>query len=462
MQQEITVDAAKADLKTFSDILKKAHPSLNLYISAERFNTLIDSLNKSITETISLNDLYNKLIFIVDEIGCSHTGVQIPDYVYDTLDHRNYFFPYPVAFIDGKLLVNEEGLDLPQGTEITAINKEPVEDILHNIMRYNPVEGRHRSIQIEMAASQFEMQYYLSHGKKERFTIKTIDTNGISKTVYKDAVNYEKVVDHSNNIYYFDAVDADYNCYFSKEKDYAYLRIATFAFNRTQQQDAFENFCNNTFELLKYKHPANLIIDLRQNSGGKLYNAFFLYSFFAKKPFREYDKVYSKIKAVPFKECYSDNFWASDEQSINDYLTNEFKQRTTDHYYAIPDSLISTWDPDVNHFNGKVYVVVNCETASSASYFATMIKNSGVGKIVGENACGGSYSGNGYQTLRYTLPQSHIKFYFPYAHMLYTFKDEKNTAMGLMPDYVVPNTYESFKNNSDKQLWFIVDSLVSK
>jgi C-terminal processing protease CtpA/Prc len=97
---------------------------------------------------------------------------------------------------------------------------------------------------------------------------------------------------------------------------------------------------------------------------------------------------------------------------------------------------------------------------SAASYFALMVKNAGRGKIVGEETTGGAYSGNGFTTLKYILPNSKISVNFPYAHMIYSFKEKKNTGHGLLPDYHIPDSYESFKENEDRQVTFILDSLI--
>ena len=463
LSKELTEEIAKKDLKVFTDILKKGHPSLNLYISEKRLDFLIDSLDKSISSTVSLQDFYNKLVVVINEIGCSHTDIDMPEYVYDTLNNRKYFFPYPVIFIENKLMVNATGLGLAEGTEIKKINGEPVKNILDHLMRYNPVEGRHRKTQLQLAANQFGLEYYLCYGKKDNFRLDIIDTAGVKDIVNEEPITLTVLGDRKINAqYYFDATDVDYDFYISEEKKYAYLRFSTFSFDRRQQQEAFENFCSNTFNLIKYKRPPALVIDLRQNTGGKLYSAFLLYSYLAKGAFREYEKVYAKMKRVPYSEYFGDDFFVSDETYINDDLSDKFKQRTRENYYSIPDSLIRSWTPNDQHYDGKVYVIVNCKTSSSASYLATMIKNSGVGKVIGETACGGSYSGNGYSSLSYKLPGSNIRLFFSYAHLIYSFKDEKNTGSGLMPDYFVPDTYESFKNNSDKQMGFLIDSLILK
>ena len=180
----------------------------------------------------------------------------------------------------------------------------------------------------------------------------------------------------------------------------------------------------------------------------------------AKTGFREYEKVFSKTSHVYYDQYLDPDFAGEDEEKANDALKREFTEHSDKDYYFMADSVIGKWKPDKFHYGGNVYVVTNDKVMSAAAYFATLVQHSGVGKIVGDGTTGGSSSSNGYNTLQYILPESGIKFYFPFAHFIYTYKDQKNNGMGIRPDWLVPDTYESFKENSDHQVSFIVDSLI--
>jgi C-terminal processing protease CtpA/Prc len=148
------------------------------------------------------------------------------------------------------------------------------------------------------------------------------------------------------------------------------------------------------------------------------------------------------------------------KDDVNDNISKDFVARLNSDFYTMPDSLIETWQPDPVRYNGNVFIITNSKVASAASYFAVLVKNAGRGKIIGEETQGGAYSGNGFTTLKYELPNSKINFSFPYVHFIYTNKEEKNSGHGLIPDYFVPDSYESFKNNDDRQLTFIIDTLI--
>lgn len=460
--KKISLLKAKEDLNIFNAILKKAHPSLNLYISKKRFSFLSDSIKSSVTETISVREFYNKIHFIANETGCSHTNVELAGYVYDTLQNRPFFFPYPVKWIENKLLVNVAGFDLPEGTEIKFINKEPVKKIIQQLMMYNSVEGFHRKTQENLAGDDFSLEYFLKYGDQKKFDLIIKDTLGKERSLTEKAIDFSEWNNRNTNYkYYYDPVSVDHDCTINDEKKYAYIRIITFDYPNKQKQNAYENFCYNSFELLKNKKEIqSLIIDLRENRGGSLYNCFLLYSFLADNPFNEYEQAICKIKTIPYEDYLEKDFISYKKDDINKTIEKEFTARLNNEFFTIPDTLIEKWKPNKIHFNGNVYIISNSSVVSAASYFAVMIKNAGRGKIIGEETEGGAYSGNGFSTLKYELPNSKINFSFPYAHFIYTYKEEKNTGHGLMPNYNVPDSYWSFKNNEDRQVTFIIDSLI--
>jgi C-terminal processing protease CtpA/Prc len=461
-QKKISSVKAKADIETLVQILKAVHPSLYLYQTEKRFNFIKDSIVQSVKEDVTMLELYNKTVFIINEIGCNHTNVELPAYMYDTLQNRAFFFPYPVKFIEDKLLVNVTGYELAAGTEITKINGVAVKKILADIAAYNAVEGLHRKTQQLLAAEDFGMNYFLKYGAQEKFELTVIDTNRKMSSVLEKPVSLSEWNDRNYSYkYYYDRVAVDYDFFIDEKKSYALMRLATFSFDGVEKTEAFENFCYNSFELLAAKRNIkNLIIDVRENTGGDLGNCYLLFSYLTNTSFTEFEKAVSKIKKLPYASYLSDDFSINKEADVNDKLAADFTPQKNKNYYILADSLIDNWSPAVNRFNGNVFVITNSRVASAASYFSLMVKNSGTGKIAGEETSGGTNSGNGFTTLEYVMPNSKIKLLLPYAHIIYSYKDNENKGSGVMPNYYVPDSYLSFKANEDRQVNFIIDTLI--
>lgn len=460
LEKKISLSKLDADFDIFRAIIESAHPSLYSYLTEKRASFLFDSIFSTMKGGLTLREYYNKLSVLTSKIGCSHSNVSLPDHLVDTLYNRKLFFPVPVVLINKCLLANSD-YPLPHGTEIISINNTSSQAILNNLAFYNPVDGFPRKPQKSLAAADFGFQYYTWYGGGRNFNIVYKDTLGEKKDTVLTSVTLEELSLRESGSYYFDATDVPYFLTTYEQDGYALLRITTFDFDSWNSQRAFESFLKNSFELLKKKPECKtLVIDIRENTGGYLYGCFLLFSYLAREPFKEYKSVFTKIRKLPYPDYLSEDYTPEKIEQINDELINEFERKSRLRY-TYSDSLISVWQPDKNAFRKSVYIITNARVLSAASYFCTLVKNSGYGKIVGVETAGSEYSGNGFKTLKYNLPYSGIKLVFPYAKIIYTKGSPKN-GRGLIPDYNVPDTDSSFMNNSDAQLLYIKDSLITK
>lgn len=454
----IESEKAKRDFRSFRNILEKAHPSLTAYISEERKNELFDSISKTLNEPLTLRQFYNKLGFLVNEIGCSHTNVSVPSYVIDSVYYQKLFFPFPVILIDNNLYANSSHV-VPPGTRILSVNNVPATRLLDSLTIYNPVDGKHRETQKYLACSDFGYDYFTRFGGVSKFDLLVRDTAGHVKTVSMEAISMQELNERHRSLYYYDVTDVPYFLSVNDEKNYAQLRLTTFEFESSNKQRAFESFLKNSFELLHLKkNITTLIIDLRENGGGDLYNCFLLNSYISRYSFPEYKAVSTRIKRIPYPDLLSEDFDNDDLESINNRLTKEFTTKDQDEY-RLADSLIAEWAPDKNHFSKNVVIITNSTVMSSASYFTLLAKSTAGARVIGVETSGSDFSANGFAILKYTLPNSRIGLQFAYAKLLYS-NGNPRTGNGIIPDYIVPDSYDSFKENRDQQLVFAIDSLI--
>lgn len=453
---------AKEDFKLFRTIIEKAHPSLYSYLPKKRIEAIFDSIAATIAQGITYREFFNKLYFITNGIGCSHSAVSLPASVNDSLFNRALFFPLPVLKVENKLLVNYTGdRDLPHGTEILKINNAPASAILDSLMFYNPVEGFQRETQQYMASADFGYEYFMKFGGKKYFTVVVKDSSGKQDTVMLNALSYDDLNFRQQNKYYKDATDVEYSLIIDDTLKKATLRLTTFEFESVNKQAAFDAFLKNSFELLKKRGDIkNLVIDLRENGGGFLYYCFLLASYLSPVEFNEYREVFSRLKFVPYEEYLSPRFGSSDLDFVNDKLSEEF-ERIGNRVQHLKDTSLKTWEPDKFRFTGTIYIITNWHVNSAASYFTHLAKKTANATVVGMETAGGTHSGNGFRTIKYQLPATGFEFEFPFAKMIYTNGDKK-TGRGMIPDHIVPDTYESFIKNEDRQLVYINDSLLKK
>jgi hypothetical protein len=454
----IDQEKARKDFSVFSNILEEAHPALTQYLDEKRKNFLFDSVSRTIDNNQTVRSFYNKLSFLINEVSCSHTYTALPQDVIDSFYNKKLFFPYPLIYIQGALYANSDAV-IGRGTKLVSINGIPVAKLLDSLSIYNPVEGAHRETQRYLTATDFSYDFFVKYGGFSEFELLVKDSAGRIKTIKEEAISLADLAKQSR--YYYDATDVPYYLSFNDNYNYAYIRLATFEFPSVNQQNAFENFLKNSFDLIRRRNDVDaLVIDVRENRGGDLYNCFLLNSYLCRKPFSEYKSVSTRVKKIPFAEFLSDDFEADDRKSIMDKLKDEFTVKTAGGY-QMADSLIEKWSPAKNNFSKKIFIITNSEVVSSGSYFTLLAKNTAGAKVVGTETCGGDFSGNGFGTLYYVLPNSRIRLQFDFAHISYSNGGSK-PAGGVVPDYIIPDSYESFIGNDDRQLIYIADSLISK
>lgn len=460
LTETIAREEARYDIRFIRDLLEETHPSLNDYLSPQRVNTIFDSITSTLPSVLTLRDLHNKIYWITNQTGCSHTIANLPTAVMDTLYNRKLFFPMPVILIENKLYVNSDH-ELGHGTRILSVNGKQVDAILDSLTMYNPVDGYQRSVQRTAAAEDFAFEYFLRFGCPKRFEIITQEKDGKPETHSYEPVTLTEANNRYDERYYYDAEDVTYFFRINDKYKYAVMRITDFSMPSDNGEEAFENFLKNSFELLTYrKDIGNLIIDLRQNTGGWLYNCFLLYSYICNREFAEYKQVFTRLTSVPAKKYLVDNSNEYDTSKIRESLEEEFIRRTAKGR-MIPDSLIRKWKPDRHRFTGRVFIITNHAVSSAASYFTSLAKNGINATVVGVETAGGACNSNGFFMLKYQLPISGIRVTVPYARMQYD-TDSSGRGRGVLPDYYKPDTYQSFSENEDLQIKFIIDSILLK
>lgn len=495
--QKVEVRSLQEDFDYFRLILESAHPGLYQYTSVKDMQYLFDSTYKTLDSNISVFEFYNKLAFISNKIHCGHTSIFFPDNISDSLDNTNGFFPVPLAFIEGNLVVNSEAYDIPLGSQIISINNEPVENILASIEMYEPVDGFVEQFQLEETAWDFPLNYFYKKGPQKSFLVKYIannDTlseaaaspmgnrqqtilksfkngeqphisnlsahNGISSTIIQPK-KLSKIIDKGfDERYYAFPEDVGYDLDLWDSIGTARMNIHTFGFDTYSTDRAFTHFLKNSFRLLQASPRIhNLIIDLRNNTGGNFQDMFNLYSCLTNRhDWREFSGAYTVFNRIPFTPYLAKG--SNDVDGIQASLDSSFKYEKLGRIvrqYA--DN--SVLHKSKAHFSGHVFVVTNTNVQSAAAYFAALLKDEGRAKMVGSETGGSGTSTNSFHILTYELPHTHLHMNVPVVHASFYLQNENHTyGHGVIPNYYVPLSLTDLKENNDPQISYILDSLI--
>ncbi|MBI1780575.1 MAG: hypothetical protein HYR66_04315 [Sphingobacteriales bacterium] len=465
LDKELSPREMKDDYDLYRNILEKAHPGLYEYHSKFEITNLFDSIRETITQDISKREFYNKLVYIADRIGCTHTAVYLSDADNRNLDTKRFFFPLNLIYIENKLCVNASVDDLPLGSIIVSINGMPADSMLEQMLSYHTTDGFITKPKYKMAAENFAYNYYLRFGSNDRFEVQYKNNASASiQTAELNAITYKRLLEKSAHQFYYDANDYDYDFNVNDSLGVAFMTIRTLDFSSNSRDKVFNNFMNNSFRLLNSNLSINnLIIDLRENNGGNYKNCFLLYSYLTDKKFKEFDTAWVKFNSVPYANYTSDNFRSGEWDEVEEIINQDFKKDSASLHYLTPDKN-EWWQPNKNRFTGNVFLVTNSSVSSAAAYLAALLYNEGRATIVGEETEGGYYRHNGFHLLEYELPNTKIGFSFSIANVKHALPGKFNEPVGrgVIPNRIVPSTYKDFLENNDTQLQYIIDSLVKK
>ncbi|MEP7277702.1 MAG: S41 family peptidase [Bacteroidota bacterium] len=462
VSEKFNVTKIQQDFRVFRSVLEKAHPGLYTYASKKEMDACFDSVYQTLSESIGMRAFHEKLSFIIDKIGCSHTNLYLPQPYYDTILRRSNFFPVPVIYVDGGLYINSDSWKIPLGSHIISINGNSAEQIMKRIIDYNVPDGRNKNYNLSQGAAEFAYDYFLAYGPCIKFLVEyAAPGSGKKETTEIAAITLDKHLRTGNdNTYYNYSSEVGYDFEVIDSIQTAILTLRSFSYGTSATFAAYKNFLINTFTLLKNEDEINnLIIDCRNNIGGEYENVFLLYRFLSKNPFKEVDSATTCFYKTPYTRFLDPEFAVNERPSLDSMIKTEFC-RLPNGNNAMNEEENNLRRPHPMAFNGNLFVITNNNVLSAASNFVAMIKDSKRGVIVGERTGGGYQGHNGFTRLLYKLPNTGLLLEFSAVKVQHYLKHPQINKYGIEPDYPIGNTLNDIIENQDPQMSFILDNLI--
>ncbi|MBD3218427.1 MAG: hypothetical protein GF310_09140, partial [candidate division Zixibacteria bacterium] len=306
-----------------------------------------------------------------------------------------------------------------RGDRILAINNKSMDDIREKIMPHIFSDGDIMTYKLERMTAIFELLYYWHIERADSFKVTYIPFgDSTAKQITLQAMNRPEMVevlkernaeetreDEEENKFYEIKID---------DKT-AYLKLKTFDWRVVEEYELEADvFYEDIFRQLKDEHMENLIIDLRNNRGGRQEFGNEMIQFIMKK---NREGVYRKSIS-----------WKGRERE-----------------YEIPER-------HGLYFKGDIYVLVNGETYSTAANLAQYLKEFGEAVLIGREtgsrhegfAAGSKESVN--------LPNSKIHVGIPrYWIKSPAVKDQGTKNRGTLPDYEVRYSITELLDDIDKE-----------
>lgn len=496
-----TLNKYQKDFLILATTVKENYPNFQELMSLSQWQILLDRGIKNLANT---NDTLALLEFqkFIATLKNNHSYLEYPS----LFNFDNKIFMVGLYYINNKWMIT------------TVHQTYPAELIKKQVISINdvPIDTFYKKIKPYLGQESVEMEYHAAgsqviFGRKgfieaiglgyksscDSMKITVIDSLNTSKSFVVPYVLIKNAMQLHKNGYKSKIIvntDSGYAYRFFAEHKLAYLQInqfmdkrawtqgikdevpfifRPFAFNELKKayngkgsrrlrgvRPGTENitqFYEDFFTKLKESGYENLVIDVRNNSGGNMFYTYQLLSFLTDK-----QQIKTSARFVKYTDFY--------KKYINGDKNEEKLQKVKINYDTLID--ISSLNDDYNiidklkdpkniyyvnsndkKFNGNVYVLTSPNSVSAGTLFPTLVQDNKIGKIIGRSPA--NRTSRQTSSTKFKLPNTSIVVAMSSLYL--TRPDTSNTSEILIPDYYVPYRF----SDNDYTFDYVID-LINK
>lgn len=410
--------------------LTRIHPAFLEKEAFVDYRTEYLEIKKSLKDSMSQNEVYLLLAPLFARLNDGHTGVLVP------LDQRSQYskagglaFPFFVNISEDSIKVSfycaNDSTLFYGGEQILEINGIKSTQVLADMEKLHGEKSK--ANKQKAIAYNFRYLLWILYGFDNDYELRIKDNQGVTKRIRVAGVTGDEF---AKNIRRMPKTKGEnYNLSINSGHKTARMKIKTFA-----DLDGFCAFAKTAFARIKETGVGNLVIDIRNNGGGRSIVVDSLMNYITDKEYTQYKKIEIRI-SPDLKERYKEKY------------PNRYDWINTYDIDVLAVSERSLTQPKNNHllFKGNVFLLTNKTSSSAAATFAGVFKELSLGTIVGEET-GGTISYYGDYWFSKT-PNMGINLYV--SPKRFTQYGGSNYSRGVIPDYHVSDKGDRLMNYTD-------------
>lgn len=482
----------KSDVDYVYRKLQKLHPNLYWYISKKELDYKFDSLKSTINTPMKSNDFFFKLSPVIASIKQGHMRLSPLTKLMTRKESRalNKKGVSPLSQLnyevfDNKLYIvknNSTDTSIKVGSEVVSVNSIKPSDVFSKFSKTFASDGYNETFISRLYGWQFPNFFYIQSGERDSvvYQLKYRDTlatvclkRGMSKGLKSEGDStkktslikkqlkkeFKKELKKRRLLGYND-LNKTYSKNLSlKDSDssIAIMKINDFS------KGKYRKFYRSCFKQLDSLKTKALVLDLRDNPGGKLKDICNLYSYLTDSSFYFIDKMEVTSRTSLAFGSFSDNTplvikALSFTIGLPFLLVTIAKVKKEGNKYYYPVSESKQKQPNPINFKGKVYVLINGGSFSASSIISSNLKGPKRAVFVGEET-GGAYNGCiAGRMPTFTLPESKLRIHFGLSLVCPYYKTEV-AGHGIFPDIEVSPTVEDRIKGNDPELNWVLNDI---
>lgn len=469
-EQVFLAEKIAKDIDLLQGFLYDYHPNIFRYTTKNTFDIAFQNL-KSNLRIMNERQIRIALRKIIAKIGCGHTNI-IPSQqfikYYTKNDYTN--LPLEVHLFNDKLLISNNlssDSSIILGSELLSVNGWQSNDLVQHILEMEGSDGLNHSYKSYEIAQNFRYFCSLLFGMHDSFFVEIKDSTHVIKIMQlfekeEDStltIQKNKPQEITKQALKQANITINQHASWAIEQKYKKLKIDTINSLAIFRIDEFEGkkykqFYTKVFKTLHEQKTDKLVIDLRGNGGGKMFDACHLLTYLLKEPFSyEFKRKNTKVR---FRK------YMTDSKCLIGFMPLAFSfvaKKTTRNDSTI--YTVSNKPQQKYPFKGDIFVLTNGGTFSAASFVASYLKQLRKATLIG-NETGGSESGTNAMLFAFlTLPETQIILRLPLYRINHILPLE-DTGNGVVPSFTVNYTIQEIIEKKDKEIEKVYELLKIK
>jgi C-terminal processing protease CtpA/Prc len=398
----------------------------------------------------------NKVASVISQIKCGHTAVRFSKNYSKVIEqHRYPCFPLSIKTWGDSMVVLgslfPKDSIFKRGTIITAINGKNTQELMAKMFPLISTDGNSNNFKSQVISSNFPSWFKLAFGVDSSYRVDYINPFGEAKNVtIRNFLPAKKTVTKDTTIKQIAPPIAKQPSKHQQRQaqllarrslsidtanSTALLHVGTFS-------GRLKSFFRKSVKSLAASGVKNLIIDVRDNTGGKLENSTFLTKYFIDKPFKTGDTIAAVTNNIKYKKYIPQSYflWLPMHLFSKKKADGRYHKRTEERKISKPATKY--------HFDGNIFVLQGGLSFSAATLFTSNLKGQKNVTLVGEESGGGYYGNSAMFLPTIILPNSKLRVILP-LYRLVIDSSRLQDGRGVLPDILVLTSSNAIKQAKD-------------
>ncbi|QTV06436.1 S41 family peptidase [Faecalibacter bovis] len=488
IEKDIPVDQLQQDVDYIYKKLKKNHVKLDLYLPQDSIDYKFDSLKQSFHKPLKPNEFYTKIQPVIRKLRHGHTDV-IPLFRKSEKNElkriKNSVGPFGQLTTYWEkdslyvLSTSEKDLGIKPGSIILKIDSISPYYLKEKYKNTFYGDGFNETYFENRLNRNFFNYFYTLESQVKDSILYTFSYNGESyqkiigrkfekkteekkhqKDTIKIAVTKPKVdaPKIKNFQFSYNKVSKSYAKTLSfptNDSAFAVLKVSTFSYGK------YNDDYKNAFQIIKDYKVKNLVLDLRNNGGGRLADSYQLFSYFVPNQ-HDYLGEQLVVNSSSFQRAIVNVFpnvtlpLAYPISLVSYGITS--KNQKNENYIKPALSRIKSTKPE-NVYNGNLYVIINGGSYSASAIISSNLKGFNRAYFVGEETGGDANGSVAGLMPKYKLPNSKLKLQIGTIYLKPNYFETDTIGHGIYPHKEIKTTFKDKLNKVDPQIRWILNDI---